>query len=154
MTRSNWDHLLSFSRLIPKKSFWGVLPEALSSYLVALPKRIQIPEKHYSKSELLNFPYPSFEIGIFGSNPSLHGVLLDEALYRIGYGEDTEWCIRARGLGWSIRSFDWQRSYQTSATFGLAKNSTKAYAKKLIKAMHPKFTEDLRRCERNLQLGI
>jgi GT2 family glycosyltransferase len=154
LTASRWEHLLALARLTPKKNFWGVLPRALSSCPSNNSKGIQTPKEHNLTSELFDFPYPSFEIGIFGSNPSVDGVLLDEALYRIGYGEDSEWCIRAKDLGWKIRAFDWQREYQSSATFGLSKNASKEKARKVIQAMYPRFHEDLESCELQLALEI
>jgi len=154
LTRSGWELLRDLAGVIPRKNFWGVIPRSLHLSIISEKKRGRVNQNSDSTPRIIDFPYPSFEIGIFGSNPALGGVLLDEALYRSGYGEDTEWCIRARGLGWEVRAFDWPRQHLGSATFGLSKKVIKGRAREIITAMYPNFPEDLESCEHNVALGI
>lgn len=152
LSAEQWVFLMGLTSVLDSQSFLGTLPEKLQNDLFPSITHSTGPEAPTEVFGLaLDFPFPSFEIALFGSNPAAAGLLLDADLFRQGYGEDTEWCIRASEAGWKVESFLWPRPYRQSQTFGYKKAAIKKRSLKVIQSVYPDFITELERAESSVR---
>lgn len=84
--------------------------------------------------------------------------VLDEETFKKGYGEETDWCLRAREKGYKLLiAKDTYVYHVGGASFGEEKIPLQKRAAKIIKQRYPNYESEVKRFENNhplLQLRI
>ena len=80
---------------------------------------------------------------------------LDKSIYGKGYGEESDFCLRARNQGLkNICSFLACGYHRGAGSFGLDKNKLKHVNSRLIRAIHPEYLDLLRNYENSSKLKM